>query len=68
MVIFVSFSNLLSHLKHKKRIKDYSKFINEKEIIRKRAINKYNSENKAKIQKMEEYDQLMAELEEVNRM
>jgi hypothetical protein len=54
-----------SYFKNQHKIEEYSAFINEKETIRKRAIIKYQTELKAKFQKMLEYDILMKQLEEI---
>ena len=56
---------LLKQEKNQQLIKQYSQFINEKEAIRKRAIAKYQTELKLRLQKMLEYDILMKQLEEV---
>lgn len=47
-------------------INRYSQFINEKEIIRKKAIVKYQTELKLRLQKMLEYQVLTKQLEVVN--
>jgi len=49
-------------------VKQYSQFINDKELIRKRAIAKYQSELKTRMQKMLEYDILVKELEEILKL
>lgn len=47
-------------------IQRYSQFINDKEIIRKKAIIKYQTELKLRLQKMLEYEVLSKQLEVVN--
>ena len=44
-----------------------SKFINDKEVIRKKAVVKYQNELKSRLQKMLEYDVLVKQLEKVQR-
>lgn len=51
--------------KNQQLIRQYSQYINEKETIRKRAIAKYQTELKLRLQKMLEYDLLVKQLEEV---
>ncbi|CAF0890897.1 unnamed protein product [Brachionus calyciflorus] len=58
---------LVKQEKNQQLIKQYSQFINEKEAIRKRAIAKYQTELKLRLQKMLEYDILMKQLEEVKQ-
>lgn len=48
--------------------KHYSQFIHEKDAIRRRAIAKYQTELKVRLQKMIEYDLLVKQLEEVTAM
>ena len=44
-----------------------SKFINDKEVIRKKAVVKYQNELKSRLQKMLEYDVLVQQLKKVQR-
>ena len=48
-------------------MKHYSSFINEKEMIRKKAIVKYQNELKARLQKMVEHDIILEELNEIRK-
>jgi hypothetical protein len=48
-------------------IQNFSQFINEKETIRKRAIQKYQSELKMRLQKMIECDILLKRLDEIKK-
>lgn len=58
---------LVKQEKNQQLIRQYSQFINEKETIRKRAIAKYQTELKLRLQKMLEYDLLLKQLEEVKQ-
>lgn len=58
---------LVKQEKNQQLIRQYSQFINEKETIRKRAIVKYQTELKLRLQKMLEYDLLLKQLEEVKQ-
>lgn len=58
---------LVKQEKNQQLIRQYSQFINEKESIRKRAIAKYQTELKLRLQKMLEYDLLIKQLEEVKQ-
>lgn len=58
-------NNCLKCKKNQEWMKQYNAFINEKETIRKRAIVKYQSELKTRLQKMVEHDILVEELKEI---
>lgn len=48
-------------------VAQYSQFINEKEVIRKKAVSKYQAELKSRMQKILEYDVLIQQLDKVKR-
>lgn len=48
-------------------VDQYSQFINEKEVIRKKAVVKYQNELKNRMQKILEYDVLVQQLDKVKR-
>jgi len=60
--------NIPIFFQNQELVKQYSQFINDKELIRKRAIAKYQSELKTRMQKMLEYDILVKELEEILKL
>lgn len=43
----------------------YTQFINEKEVIRKKAVSKYQNELKSRMQKILEYDVLVQQLNKI---
>jgi hypothetical protein len=54
-------------MQNEKVVKNFSQFINEKETIRKRAIVKYQTELKIRLQKMIEYDLLVEQLDAIKK-
>ena len=63
LLIFLSYYLYFIYIKHKKLEKQYAQFISEKDRIRERAIDKYQTELMIRLQKTLEFDILKNEID-----